>query len=1719
MSITIDGYAPVYTPTPHPTEPKTDPNNGADPNAALNEAIAAAKRALEAARAAQAALEKAQKALKENQDASKKAALQDDVDTKQVTADQRWSDLKVATKSALTAGGPQGQDKAAQQLKALDGKDGDWGKRVDAAKAEKPDLGIVTSGNKDADAAAKRVSGAYASGGDAAAAKQLRTELEQAKTPQERSAILRSAMPVVDRVTHDLGVNSRRTDDQDWGQKGQSYSPDADNPNPIDTRSEFDHTVADLEASVELAGDKEAAFHIAHDILQVMPGGSKGDNANNLLGLLGLDLQQSSPNKTSMLEAAMSAALVQPDAKGQKDSLLAMPLAQRDQAARLLAPDRPVQLTIRDWTDDQGVKHDGTLWHEVEQNPDLLLTADQRAEIDKKTEGWPADEVLKEKTSRAVDNLREQNPGKDLDHAKCGDSFSYQAEDPRKAPPEPLAKDVQTAVDQSKAAHQDDLQYGVDLDKLTGSDAFHKLGADQQIETIGQFDRTVTQAAKGGEPLEAAQKDQLRELISSSNFHDVNARVQNRVLGLFSEFAKGDGAAARLNGLKQLVDHSGFRALDSETSEFQVLDAYQHDGTFRGVVDKLTGRSDLTPADARVALDQLSRVQANRQLYDKSNDGDKQKILDSVLQATTDPRFRGFAQNQRDAAIDKLVKYGDEQYALDGSDGVNKALDEAAKVKPSGPTGAPPVAQTNQPSTQPTTQAGAPTADGVKADLAKVEAGAHDTATSKETINDDLRRIAGDDPVTYAYLKLQREHKDDKAYLELLTKAIPEHRRDYTTQQVKDLVGKGKPAEAMKLLRANMDAAADPAERTQLWEAAGKPVFTRQYFDQQIDKILGDKTGFNHNKDLGKLFSDVGQNAPPEAANLLLDAAKAHTDRGHDDPLWQALLTDADVTGEAYNGLSQLIETADSLGAHRADEFAAFYVRAINDAASDPKTASSVLGLTTGNAGLYQQTNKAIADHGAAKLSVALYNAVKDRKGDPQDWSARVEANVRNQIRDGVREFRDNTKGDVEDWQKQNKNALRLVQDFGNVDPKQVAQAIVKDRQAHPDKYFHLDDGKPVGIDVAQQQMEQRGVQLDGLMRDLTGLKIDFEHPGVPAEKQLGDALRDLDGDEVAMSTLNNNVSLDTHRVNQLNFGDFDGNASPWNPTSVVGGQRDYLDKLARDYHLTPEQVKQANERTDQWEKDLKTELAKGDKASDDTLRSLTNTYQQDLRGLLKDKMPPGQDQVLVKPTDDTVATIKTTLQGIGTTTSTTRLTLNWYKGTGDALINAYTQVTLRRGMNNPILHDPSSKLVGNAAWLGFTDKASVQKSFDFMKKWQGKIDEKAKANKGVLTDADRATLMADFKKELPTFGEPASTVAKAGPESLRAAERFTRLLGAACFFGSSINNEVNASKEQGLTSSDAFGAFFMAGGMADTYRAVRGVSFQGGAMTDALNKMFGPQLAKVGPGAADDLAKFIKGGSVGSLLTLADMEWAFEDYTGHTLTGNPTGSPDATAGLLTTGIVAGDILDMGAVALRTQVGGALLRLALSEGAALAVEGSIPVLGWIGAGVTAVFLGARFAYGVSKAKNEFEYDDNHDYADMVKSLGFSDEQAKELMNQNGGASDVKVNDWEYLIPGWNVVQGVHAGYGAAESFFTEGGMSPMHVLNPLFDANGVPQEQRLQYLQSLTPDEMKKLVGQTHKVLDDEMKDDGTITNDSTAGLEHWMRDNKLWKNEYLGAA
>ncbi|MGM9487390.1 hypothetical protein [Ideonella sp. YS5] len=1706
MSINIGGYAPVYTPVHTPvhnaTEPKPDHGKSADAQAALNEALAAARRALEAARAAQAALEKAREAAKKNEDAAKTASLKKDVEAKEAAAGRLWADAKVAAKEALAEGGTEAGGKTAGQLKAMAAKDEGWSGLVDAAAKERPDIAIAASGQAGTDAAARRVSSAFASGGEAAAVQQLRTELQAAGNGEQRSAILRAAMPVVDRVAKALGTESRSTDG-DWVAKAEApCSPDPDSPNPIDTRGEYDHALADLEASVELAGDKEAAFHIAHDLLQVMPGGDRANSANNLLGLLGLDLDQSSAGNTSMLETAMAAALVQPDAKGQKGSVLAMPLAQRDEAARLLAPDSPVQLTIRDWTDEQGVKHDGTLWHEVEQNPDLLLTDQQRTELDQRTKGWTAAEALNEKSKLAMENLRQQNPDKDLDKAQRGDSFTYRLQDARKDLPQPLAPRVQDEVTRSKSGHQDDLQYGVDLDALTHTKAFRQLDTNQQEAAIGQFDRAISQAAKGGQPLEAKQKDQLRELIGSSSFHDVNSRVQDRVLGLFSELAmNGPG---HLDGLKRLVDHAGFRALDSEANEFKVLDAYQHDGVYRGVVDKLTARTDLSPTDSRTALDRLTQVQSGL-LYRRSDDGKQQQILDAACQTVTDPRFRGLARNQQDKAMDSLMLAHDLLVVPDDG-GVDQALKAAAAVKPKEAASPPPAGSGKQASTT----YGPQTPQG---ELGKFEAKAHEVATSDKTINDPLRRIAGDDPVTYAYLKVQAEHKDEKVFLKLLDETLPQHRRDYTTGQVKALVGTGDADKAMKLLDHQLDATKDPAERQKLWQAAGEPVFSRSWFDQQIDQKL-EGQGLKLDA-LGELFSEVGENAPPEAANLMLDAIKARTDQGPDNPLWRFLVNDVSDNAETYEGLSLLVERADSLGANRADEFADFYAKAFDQVSRDRTLSPFTTLMLEGGVehGLHNKITSSIAEHGAAKLSVALCNAARKHADGPEngngsDWTRTIEDKTRNSIRSGIKEFRENLSDDVTRWQEDNKNALRLVQDYGNLDPEGVARAITRDRLENPDTYYRMEEDGPAGVDPSYAQVEQRGVQLDGLMRDLNGLGINFDKPSVPDEKRLGEEIQGLDQDPVALSTLQNNQTLDGHRASQINFGHFAPANSPWNPAAVVGSQRDHVDKLVRDYHLPDKLADQLHERTDQWETALRDELGKDAKVSSDKLQRLTDDYQTDLKTLLDGKLPRGGEGVLVKPSSQVVDEIRTNVKTFGTITSTLRLTMNWYRDSGDSLLRIYNQVAFHRSLDGKRF-DPDKELLKNAARLGLSDEKTVDKSIKFMEKMQAEVDARTPAGASKPSAADAKALMDEFKRQAPQFGPAQPFDPKALPDAMKTSERLTRGLGMVCFFGSSLNNAINASNEKGVTSSDAFAALFGTGVVIEAYRSGRGLEMQGGKLQEGLQK------AGMGPNGAEQLSKVFKSNALGSLVGLADLAWAVEDFTGYTVLRNKTtGEGDMTAGLLTSGVVAGDLVEIAAAGWRARA----TTMLAAEGATLAGAGWAPIVGWVAAGVQAVFLGARFAYGVTKDKNKFEFADNPDYAAMVKSLGFTGDQARELMNQSGGNTDVKVQDWEWLVPGWNSWQSLHALFGLGESFFQEGAMGPMHVLNPLFDANDVPQEQRLQYLQSLSPGEMKELVAQTHKILDDDMDDDGKIPGASTEGLESWMREHQLWKAAYLGA-
>ena len=506
-----------------------------------------------------------------------------------------------------------------------------------------------------------------------------------------------------------------------------------------------------------------------------------------------------------------------------------------------------------------------------------------------------------------------------------------------------------------------------------------------------------------------------------------------------------------------------------------------------------------------------------------------------------------------------------------------------------------------------------------------------------------------------------------------------------------------------------------------MFEAAGKPVFTPAFFDQQINDITTDDDLFGRADALGAFFADVGERAPPEVSNGLLDALKARLGNGSNDPVFQLLVTDAAVDGKAYGGLSVLVDGAGSLGNDRSGEFAGLMVTVLDAASQDPGTLHT---LTSGMGGMFSGVRSAVGEHGAAALSVALFNALQGQGDSPDGWQAITRTHVRTQLRDGLADLQQHTGDAVTTWQTDNKNALRFVQDFGAVDPDRVAQAIVDDRAANP--------REARTVDASRLQVEQQGVKLDRALRDLAGIAIDFDRTSDPGEQSLAQAIRALDDDPVVMSTLQNNITLQQNLAAKINFGQFDGASSPFNPAAVTGAQQDYVDKLVRDYHL-PEPVAAAlRTRTDAWQTALRDEAAKGDQASDAQLRALTDRYETDVKKILAGRLP-ADSGVLVKPGDDVVAQIRSGLQSLGTVTSTLRLTKNFYTVTGEAVLNTYVQTAFRRGVADPAAWSPRNPMVGNAARLLNADQSLVEDTFKYLDDWKARVQARVDPQTGAV--------------------------------------------------------------------------------------------------------------------------------------------------------------------------------------------------------------------------------------------------------------------------------------------------------------------------------------------------------------------------------------------------
>ncbi len=544
------------TPNPQPGTQPTPPATGMPLDPALQAKVTAAKQAQQ-----------------ELQTAIQAHAPKGEIAQKQRIADQRWADVKADVKARMQSAGAQGKDKLATDLKASE-PDANFAKVVDQAKTERPDMPIVPSGNANVDAAAGRVAGAYAGGGDAAAAKQLRIELESTQDPSQRAAILKAAMPVADQVAKDVGLNSRRGA-QDWNKDGYeaggAYSTDTDNLNPIDGRPEYDETLTDLNRSVDLAGDPKAAFHIANDLLQVMPGSAASDPQASPLGLLGDDLSPASRNGNSLLAKSLTQLLVEPDNKGAEGTTLGQPLAQRDKAALQLTPDMKPAVVVQDWTDSHGVHHDGTVWHEVSRNPDLFLTPQQRDAIDKQSQGASASAINERKTAVAVQNLRGQYPIRNLDLVQENEQFGV---DPSPATqgsagssPPTQSPAVAAAVKAATDKHAGDTMFTQGLNALMAAPDWNGLNDAQRSAAIKGYGQASTEMTSEGLPLTPEREHRLQQLLTSPAFLQADDGARNRMVYLYSHKADYREQVDKLLGDTGTSDAQKTQALASATEQ------------------------------------------------------------------------------------------------------------------------------------------------------------------------------------------------------------------------------------------------------------------------------------------------------------------------------------------------------------------------------------------------------------------------------------------------------------------------------------------------------------------------------------------------------------------------------------------------------------------------------------------------------------------------------------------------------------------------------------------------------------------------------------------------------------------------------------------------------------------------------------------------------------------------------------------------------------------------------------------------------------------------------------------------------------------------------------------------------------------------------------------------------------------------------------------------
>jgi hypothetical protein len=363
-------------------------------------------------------------------------------------------------------------------------------------------------------------------------------------------------------------------------------------------------------------------------------------------------------------------------------------------------------------------------------------------------------------------------------------------------------------------------------------------------------------------------------------------------------------------------------------------------------------------------------------------------------------------------------------------------------------------------------------------------------------INDPLRALAKKDAISYAVIRLQRNHTGDVEWIDAITESAPTARSQYTQVKVKDALDHGDVREALDTLRTNLDATASPSERKLLLQAAGKHYFTPQMISVSLDRSIerGSEGSWNDLTHIGPAKEDVTRwltdysNAPPEIAMI---ASKLVLDRIQqpDGALDRKLREDgySYSQGTMYAGLSGLTQRADEHGGHASSNIAKALIHNVyNDASRNYSIPYPMIEGMTQNSGLIDGVTLSTRD-GCASLSVAIINQL-----DPEPAvGSNINSNTHSLrsafaqgLATGVKNFNDRITANADAYAVANKEELSLRSNYGlAVGAHRVKQAVMHDHIQNPDKAN--------AADAKYERVQQDGVAAQRLLDSLGVLKQD----------------------------------------------------------------------------------------------------------------------------------------------------------------------------------------------------------------------------------------------------------------------------------------------------------------------------------------------------------------------------------------------------------------------------------------------------------------------------------------------------------------------------------------------------------------------------------------------------------------------------------------------------